>query len=134
MCCNCRFVAINKIVGAMITCLLILYVIYPVSEQVERIAEADLMLQTQYMAKKPKKIDIYKDKDFQLELEDIQREKIGRRRISAAAPHTKKITQHRTSVADGLQQQSSIEGDKSKERYGKSPPFVTVPIFVVFLY
>ena len=86
------------------------------SEQVERIAEADLMLQIQYMAQNPKKIDIYRDKGFQLELEHLQKQKYGKRRISFVAPQIKQPTQQGKSIVDGVQQQSSIEGDKSKGR------------------
>ena len=88
-------------------------------EQVGRIAEADLTLQIQYMAQKPKKIDIYHDKDFLLELEAVQKEKYGKRLMSTniKRPISKSIPSDKPNVPNTvIQQQSSVEEDKSKER------------------
>ena len=67
------------------------------------------------MAKTPKKINIYRDKEFLLELEAIQKEKYGKRLMSTTIGR-------QTSKANllpkngGIQQQSSIDEDKSKQR------------------
>lgn len=84
-----------------------------------RIAEADLTLQIQYMEQKPKKIDIYRDKDFLLELEAVQKEKYGKRLMSTyTGRQTSKLnaSDKPNTTNIGVQQQSSVDDDKSKER------------------
>jgi len=71
------------------------------------------------MAQKPKKIDIYRDKDFLLELEAVQKEKYGRRltsHITGRQPSKKIPSDKPNATNNGVQQQSSVDEDKSKER------------------
>ena len=87
------------------------------SEQVGRISEADLTLQIQYMAQKPRKINIYGDKEFQLELEAVQKSKFGKRLMSTPGRQTNKPGQSdKMSSNNGVQHQSSFDEDKSKDR------------------
>ena len=87
-------------------------------EQVERISEADLTLQIQYMAQKPRKINIYQDKGFLLELDAVQKGKDGRGLSTASGRQTSKpFPSEKPPSKDGVQQQSSIDDDKSKERF-----------------
>ena len=84
-------------------------------EQVERISEADLTLQIQYMAQKPRKINIYQDKGFLLELDAVQKGKDGRGLSPASGRHTSKpFSSEKPPSKDGVQQQSSIDDEKSK--------------------
>ena len=70
------------------------------------------------MAQNPKKIDIYRDKEFQLELEVIQKDKYGKRLMSTAGRSIGKPAQSDKPITNnGVQQQSSVDDDKSKERY-----------------
>ena len=87
-------------------------------EQVERISEADLTLQIQYMAQKPRKINIYQDKGFLLELDAVQKGKDGRGLSTSSGRQTNKpYPSEKSPNKDGVQQQSSIDEDKSKERF-----------------
>ena len=82
-----------------------------------RISEADLTLQIQYMAQKPKKIDIYSDKQFQLELEAVQKVKSAKRLMSTIGRQSIKPGQSdKPNTKTGAQQQSSFDEDKSKDR------------------
>ena len=75
-----------------------------------------MTLQIQYMAQRPKKINIYRDKEFQQELEAVQKEKYGKRLMSTVGRQPKTSIPSDKPIVNGVQQQSSIEEDKSKER------------------
>ena len=51
-------------------------------------------MQIRYMAQKPKKVDIYRDKEFKVELADIQKEKFRRMpsHTSLASKHSARAT------------------------------------------
>jgi hypothetical protein len=71
------------------------------------------------MAQKPKKIDIYRDKDFLLELEAVQKEKYGKRLMSTITgrqPKKSMPSEKPNTTNNGVQQQSSVDDEKSKER------------------
>ena len=71
------------------------------------------------MAQKPKKIDIYRDKDFLQELEAVQKDKYGRRLMSniTGRQPSKILTSDKPNATNnGVQQQSSLDEDKSKDR------------------
>ena len=67
------------------------------------------------MAKTPKKINIYRDKEFLLELEAIQKEKYGKRLMSTTG--SRQTSKANLLPKNGIQQQSSIDEDKSKQRF-----------------
>ena len=69
------------------------------------------------MAQKPKKIDIYGDKQFQLELESVQKEKFGKRLMSTTGRQSiKPGPSDKLNSNNGVQHQSSFDEDKSKGR------------------
>ena len=77
-----------------------------------------MTLQIQYMAQKPRKINIYQDKGFLLELDAVQKGKDGRGLSTSSGRQTNKpYPSEKSPNKDGVQQQSSIDEDKSKERF-----------------
>ena len=70
------------------------------------------------MAQKPRKINIYQDKGFLLELDAVQKGKDGRGLSTSSGRQTNKpYPSEKSPNKDGVQQQSSIDEDKSKERF-----------------
>ena len=70
------------------------------------------------MAQRPRKINIYQDKGFLLELDAVQKGKDGRGLSTSSGRQTNKpYPSEKSPNKDGVQQQSSIDEDKSKERF-----------------
>ena len=83
-------------------------------EQVARIADADFIMQHKYMAQKPKKIEIYLDKAFLEELENIQKDRY--RHPALLDANGKDHEQGKRASVVGAQQQQSSNEDPSKDR------------------